>query len=95
MAQSILRPAAERLYAEELAALAAADTHPRPTNWKLSPKMVATFISGSRGAKLPTADKSGEIEISQKFFGDDALSSARWSPSPLSAIFQTPDKARG
>ncbi len=73
MAQSILRPSAERLYAEELAALAAADTHPRPTNWKLSPRMVATFISGSRGAKLPTADKSGEIEISQKFFGDDAL----------------------
>jgi MoxR-like ATPase len=72
-AESILRPAAEVLYHDELAALAAADTHPKPTNWKLSPKMVATFILGSRGKKLPTADKKGEIEISQKFFGDDAL----------------------
>jgi len=73
MSQSILRPAAEVLFRDELDALAAADTHPKPTNWKLSPRAVARFILGSRGEKLKTADGKGELEISQKFFGDDAL----------------------
>jgi MoxR-like ATPase len=66
-----LRPSAEILYRDELAALEAADTFAKPANWRLSPKMVAKFILGSRGQKL--GDKKNEIEITQKFFGDDAL----------------------
>jgi MoxR-like ATPase len=73
VAESILRPSAEALYRDELAAIEASDTHPRPVNWRLSPRGVATFILGSRGKKLRKADSKDEIEISQKFFGDDAL----------------------
>jgi MoxR-like ATPase len=67
VADTILRPSSENLFSDELAALTAADRHPRPKNWKLSPKAVATFILGSRGEKV------GGVEISQKFYGDDAL----------------------
>lgn len=75
MAESILRPSAEALYREELAALEAADKHPRPARWRLSPRAVATFILGSRGKSVPRPKgaSGGEIEITQKFFGDDAL----------------------
>ncbi|WP_217146952.1 AAA family ATPase, partial [Streptomyces sp. AC627_RSS907] len=41
-----LRPHAEDAFAEELAALAAADDRPRPTNWRLSPWAVATYLLG-------------------------------------------------
>jgi MoxR-like ATPase len=67
VSESILRPTAEALFEEELAALAAADKADRPARWKLSPKMVRTFLLGSRGEKV------GKVEITQKFFGDDAL----------------------
>jgi len=74
VAESILRPSAEALHREELAALEASDAHPKPASWRLSPRAVATFILGSRGQKIRKADsKKDEIEISQKFFGDDAL----------------------
>ena len=73
MTDSVLRPAAEVLYREELAALAAADTFPKPARWHLSPRMVATFILGSRGKTFPKASGKGELEVTQKFFGDDAL----------------------
>jgi hypothetical protein len=42
----ILREHAEQQYAEELRALARADTRPRPPNWKLSPWAVATYVLG-------------------------------------------------
>lgn len=42
----ILRQHAEVAYATELAALAAVDTRERPTNWRLSPWAVATYILG-------------------------------------------------
>jgi MoxR-like ATPase len=67
VADSVLRPAAEVLYEQELAALAAADKADRPAKWRLSPKSVRTFLLGSRGEKV------GGTEITQKFFGDDAL----------------------
>ena len=73
MAESILRPSAEALHREELAALEAVDTHPRPARWRLSPRAVAMFILGSRGRGVPRASGEGEIQIRQKFFGDDAL----------------------
>ena len=42
----ILRPHAEHEYADELAALAAADDRPRPPNWHLSPWAVVTYLLG-------------------------------------------------
>jgi MoxR-like ATPase len=71
VAESVLRPAAEALHSGELAALASVDSHPRPGNWRLSPRMVATFLLGSRGEKVGSG--KGATEIAQKFFGDDAL----------------------
>ncbi|MFC5906932.1 ATP-binding protein [Streptacidiphilus monticola] len=41
-----LRPHAEDAYADELAALAAADERPRPARWRLSPHAVATYLLG-------------------------------------------------
>jgi MoxR-like ATPase len=66
---SVLRPAAEALYEEELTVLSAADTHDKPARWRMSPRAVATFILGSRGKKVGKKD----LEITQKFFGDDSL----------------------
>lgn len=58
----VLRPPAETLYADELAALAKADKDPRPPGWKLSPRAVRSFVCGAR-----------KPAIERKFFGDDVL----------------------
>ena len=42
----ILRPHAEAQYADELAALGAADDRERPPNWQLSPWAVVTYLVG-------------------------------------------------
>src|SRR5437763_1341997 len=63
----ILRLPAEAKYAEELAYLASVDTSPRPFTWRLSPRMIRTFILGSR-----PADKLGR-DVQQKFYGDPAV----------------------
>src|SRR5690606_4177712 len=42
----VLPPHAEQEHAAELAALAAADDRPRPTNWRLSPWAVVTYLLG-------------------------------------------------
>ncbi len=71
----ILRPPAEVTYADELAALRANDDGPRPAGWNLSPKAVRTFIIGSDGRKLgyEIEGQKRTVEISRKFYGDDAL----------------------
>jgi MoxR-like ATPase len=62
-----LRLPAEEKYADELKYLASVDKGPRPFSWKLSPRMVRTFILGSSPAdKLDRA-------VPQKFFGDPGL----------------------
>ncbi len=43
---NVIRAHAEQQYAEELSALAAVDTRPRPPGWRLSPWAVATYILG-------------------------------------------------
>jgi MoxR-like ATPase len=43
---AILRPHAEELYADELAALAVADDRPRPPGWRMSPWSVVTYLLG-------------------------------------------------
>ena len=42
----VLRPRAETLYADELAALARVDRRPRPPSWRLSPWAVLTYLLG-------------------------------------------------
>jgi MoxR-like ATPase len=63
--ENLLRPHAEVLYAEELAALAAADDRPKPPNWKLSPWVVVTYLLGG------TLDNGFEIE--PKYIGQRRL----------------------
>ena len=65
-------PAAQRLpaemaYAQELAALQAADQGPRPDGWRLSPRSVRRFILGG-----PAPDGGGP-EIARKIHDNDAL----------------------
>ncbi|HEX8103768.1 MAG TPA: AAA family ATPase [Solirubrobacteraceae bacterium] len=58
---ALLRPHAEQRYADELAALAAADDRPRPPSWRLSPWAVTTYLLGGT---LP----DGEV-ITPKYVG--------------------------
>jgi MoxR-like ATPase len=62
---AILRAHAEDQYAEELAELSRADRRPRPTNWRLSPWAVSTYILGG------TLDNG--FEISPKYIGNGRL----------------------
>jgi MoxR-like ATPase len=62
---TLLRPHAEQAYAEELAALAAADDRPRPPQWRLSPWAVRTYLLGG------TLD-DGTV-VSPKYIGSAAL----------------------
>jgi MoxR-like ATPase len=64
---TVLRQPAETKYGDELDYLASADKAPRPFTWKLSPRMVRTFILGSR-----PADKF-DREVRQKFYGDPTV----------------------
>src|SRR5262245_6624974 len=51
--EALQRPAAEVLYAEELARLAAADEgQPQPGGWKLTPRSVLAFILGDAEAGI-------------------------------------------
>ncbi len=61
-----VRPPAEVRYADELRALAAADTASRPPGWRLSPRAVETYVLGS---DAPV----GGVVITPKYVGDRAL----------------------
>src|SRR5512147_3222317 len=72
--QRMVRPPAEMVYAEELAALAATDNNARPPGWKLSPRAVRQFIVGADSPVTHTRDGTKKkTVITQKFYGDDAL----------------------
>jgi MoxR-like ATPase len=60
-ADHVLRHHAERQHADELAALAEHDDHPRPPGWRLSPWAVTTYLLGG---ELP-----GGTVISPKYVG--------------------------
>jgi len=62
---SILRQHAEQLYAHELEELVKQDSEKRPTNWKLSPSLVVTYLIGG---KL----KNGFV-VSPKYIGNKRL----------------------
>jgi MoxR-like ATPase len=59
---NVLRDTAEKLYANELAALIRLDDRPKPPSWKLSPWAVASYLLGG---KLPDG-----TEIVPKYIGD-------------------------
>jgi MoxR-like ATPase len=63
-ANGILRAPAEVLYAEELEQLAKEDKHPRPPGWRMSPRAVATYITGG---------KAGSMTITPKYIGHRRL----------------------
>ncbi|WP_278913113.1 ATP-binding protein [Deinococcus wulumuqiensis] len=60
----VLRQHAEQQYAHELAALAEADTFPRPPKWNLSPRAVLTYLLGGT---------AGDTEITPKYVGERRL----------------------
>src|SRR5688572_19583323 len=60
--ESIQRPPAEVIYAEEIERLAKDDNAPKPPGWKLSPRAVRSFILGSEPKK-----------VRQKFVGNPSL----------------------
>ncbi|MFQ3535330.1 MAG: AAA family ATPase [Aggregatilineales bacterium] len=62
---TVLRQHAEQQFAEELAALAESDAYPRPPNWQLSPRAVATYILGGQ---LPNG-----FQITPKYIGQRRL----------------------
>jgi MoxR-like ATPase len=47
---TMLRQSAEDIFAGELAALAEKDDRERPSNWKLSPQAVVTYVMGGKAA---------------------------------------------
>jgi len=53
----ILRAHAEQEFADELAALAAADDRPRPTGWRLSPWAAVTYLLGGDAKGTPISAK--------------------------------------
>jgi len=67
MTDEMLRPPAEIKYADELDYLESIDDAPKPFSWRLSPRMVRTFILGSERAD------GLDREIPQKWFGDRAF----------------------
>jgi MoxR-like ATPase len=70
----VVRQRAEVLYAEELAALAANDSGPRPEGWRLSPRAVRDFVVGSdRVLSHMWQGQQVKTVIRPKFYGDEAL----------------------
>lgn len=62
----VQRPLPEHRYADQLRALADADTRPRPSGWMLSPQAVSNFVVG-------LDEPLNGVDIDRKFYGDDAL----------------------
>ncbi len=62
---NLLREHAEHIYAEELAELQKADSHPRPENWQMSPWSVATYLLGG--------ELENNFKITPKYIGSRRL----------------------
>jgi MoxR-like ATPase len=64
LANGMLRAPAEVLYAEELDQLVKTDTHPKSPGWRMSPRAVATYVTGG---------KAGTMNVSPKYIGHRRL----------------------
>jgi MoxR-like ATPase len=70
----VLREPAERKYAVELEALRQNDQDEAPAPWRLSPRAVLTYVTGSKKPLKATIDgKAVDVPITRKFFGDDTI----------------------
>lgn len=70
----ILREPAEVQYRHQLEALKQQDKDTPPSAWKLSPRAVLTYITGTAKPIKATIDgKQVEVPITRKFFGDDTI----------------------
>jgi MoxR-like ATPase len=70
----ILREPAEVQYRVQLEALRQQEQDTPPSAWKLSPRSVLTYITGSAKPIKATIDgKQVEVPITRKFFGDDTI----------------------
>jgi MoxR-like ATPase len=71
--EAVLREPAEVRYADQLEALRQNDTETPPTNWRLSPRSVLTYVIGGKSLKANINGKPTEVAITRKFFGDDGI----------------------
>ncbi len=70
----ILREPAEVQYRHQLEALKQQDKDTPPSAWKLSPRAVLTYITGTaKPIKATIEGKQVEVPITRKFFGDDTI----------------------
>lgn len=74
-ASAAIQPPAETRFAQELAALAEHDNEERPQGWRLSPRAVRQFITGSDGAALAHEWEGTKRKtvITRKYYGETAL----------------------
>lgn len=73
-ASEMLREPAELKYRLELEALRQNDADEAPAPWKLSPRAVLAYITGSKKPLKASVDgKQVEVAITRKFFGDDSI----------------------
>jgi MoxR-like ATPase len=71
---SVLRAPAEIRYRDQLEALRQSDPDTPPSSWKLSPRQVLAYVTGSKKPIKATIDgQPREIAITRKFFGDDSI----------------------
>lgn len=68
-----MREPAEVRYQDQIEALRQNDDTTPPESWQLSPKAVLNYIVGGKTLKATIGGKSTSVEITRKFFGDDAL----------------------
>lgn len=69
-----VREPAEVRYAVELEALRQNDPMPPPAPWRLSPRSVLAYITGTKKPlKAIIEGKSLEVPVTRKFFGDDSI----------------------
>ena len=70
----VLREPAEVRYRQQLEALKQTDGDARPPAWKLSPRAVLQYVTGTKKPVKATIDgKTVEVPITRKFFGEDAI----------------------
>lgn len=72
-AAEVLRQPAEIAYANEIEALRQNDSDTPPASWQLSPRSVLAYVVGGTTLTATIDGRKTEVEITRKFFGDDAV----------------------
>jgi MoxR-like ATPase len=71
---TVLREPAEVRHRAELEALRQNEAGPLPASWRLSPRSVLTYVTGSKKPLEATIDgQKVQVPIARKFFGDDSI----------------------